>query len=337
MEKGGATPPQPDSNSDDSAAQQQQERDVPMHFVSVNKVPTQVICFGDQCSSLVATDDARPVVLVIPGNPGCIEFYTEFMREIYEGLKGKVIVWGVSHAGHVAPPKPMQIPNVEDHPTLYSCEGQVGHKLSFIKQYIPSEAPLILVGHSIGCHMVLEILKRAPDLNVQKAVLLFPAIESLDACPRVSIISPLVTYLRPLTVATLSALRLLPRVVQNLLIRLYIFLATACTTPHRSSLRGAVNYFRPECLMACFVFTRDIIQNVRERDNETIARHADKLTVYYGQNDHWSPVEYYDDMRRTFPEADVRLCERGFRHAFVLDRSADVGCMVREWIETLLS
>ncbi|XP_077483702.1 lipid droplet-associated hydrolase-like isoform X2 [Amblyomma americanum] len=224
-----------------------------------------------------------------------------------------------------------------DHPTLYSCEGQVGHKLSFIKQYIPSEAPLILVGHSIGCHMVLEILKRAPDLNVQKAVLLFPAIESLDACPRVSIISPLVTYLRPLTVATLSALRLLPRVVQNLLIRLYIFLATACTTPHRSSLRGAVNYFRPECLMACFVFTRDIIQNVRERDNETIARHADKLTVYYGQNDHWSPVEYYDDMRRTFPEADVRLCERGFRHAFVLDRSADVGCMVREWIETLLS
>ncbi|XP_077483703.1 lipid droplet-associated hydrolase-like isoform X3 [Amblyomma americanum] len=290
MEKGGATPPQPDSNSDDSAAQQQQERDVPMHFVSVNKVPTQVICFGDQCSSLVATDDARPVVLVIP-----------------------------------------------DHPTLYSCEGQVGHKLSFIKQYIPSEAPLILVGHSIGCHMVLEILKRAPDLNVQKAVLLFPAIESLDACPRVSIISPLVTYLRPLTVATLSALRLLPRVVQNLLIRLYIFLATACTTPHRSSLRGAVNYFRPECLMACFVFTRDIIQNVRERDNETIARHADKLTVYYGQNDHWSPVEYYDDMRRTFPEADVRLCERGFRHAFVLDRSADVGCMVREWIETLLS
>ncbi|KAK8767993.1 hypothetical protein V5799_005227 [Amblyomma americanum] len=306
-------------------------------------------------------------VLNFAGNPGCIEFYTEFMREIYEGLKGKVIVWGVSHAGHVAPPKPMQIPNVEEipgslhfsagtysggqvlslagilqpvhihHPTLYSCEGQVGHKLSFIKQYIPSEAPLILVGHSIGCHMVLEILKRAPDLNVQKAVLLFPAIESLDACPRVSIISPLVTYLRPLTVATLSALRLLPRVVQNLLIRLYIFLATACTTPHRSSLRGAVNYFRPECLMACFVFTRDIIQNVRERDNETIARHADKLTVYYGQNDHWSPVEYYDDMRRTFPEADVRLCERGFRHAFVLDRSVDVGCMVREWIETLLS
>lgn len=176
--------------------------------------------------------------------------------------------------------------------------------------------------------------RRVPQ--VRKAFLLFPAIESLDACPRVGLINPLVTYLRPLTVATLSALRLLPRAVQNLLIRFYIFLATACTTPHRTSLSGAQNYFRPECLMACFVFTRDIIQNVRERDNATIGRHVDKLVVYYGQNDHWSPVEYYDDLRRTFPEADVRLCDRGFRHAFVLDRSVDVGSMVRGWIEPLL-
>lgn len=83
------------------------QRDVPIHFVSVNKVPTQVICFGD------AQDATRPVVLVIPGNPGSIEFYTEFIREIFDGLKRKVTVWGVSHAGHVAPPKPMQIPNVE--------------------------------------------------------------------------------------------------------------------------------------------------------------------------------------------------------------------------------
>ncbi|XP_065280867.1 lipid droplet-associated hydrolase-like [Dermacentor albipictus] len=334
MEKGGAASECGASSDVAAAAQQQRGEDVPMHFVSVNKVPTQVICYGDPGS--LASDAAKPVVLVIPGNPGSIEFYAEFMREIYQGLKGKVIVWGVSHAGHVAPPKPMQIPNVEDHPTLYSCDGQIGHKMAFIKQYIPSGTPLILVGHSIGCHMVLEILKRAPDLNVRKAFLLFPAIESLDACPRVGLINPLITYLRPLTVATLSALRLLPRSVQNLLIRFYIYIATACTTPHRTSLNGAQNYFRPECLMACFVFTRDIIQNVRERDDATIGRHADKLVVYYGRNDHWSPVEYYDDLRRTFPEADVRLCDRGFRHAFVLDRSVDVGSMVRGWMEPLL-
>ncbi|XP_075549625.1 lipid droplet-associated hydrolase-like isoform X2 [Dermacentor variabilis] len=286
MEKGGAAS-ECGASSDVAAAQQQRGEDVPMHFVSVNKVPTQVICYGDPGS--LASDAAKPVVLVIP-----------------------------------------------DHPTLYSCDGQIGHKMAFIKQYIPSGTPLILVGHSIGCHMVLEILKRAPDLNVRKAFLLFPAIESLDACPRVGLINPLITYLRPLTVAALSTLRLLPRSVQNLLIRFYIYIATACTTPHRTSLNGAQNYFRPECLMACFVFTRDIIQNVRERDDATIGRHADKLVVYYGQNDHWSPVEYYDDLRRTFPEADVRLCDRGFRHAFVLDRSVDVGSMVRGWIEPLL-
>ncbi|KAM7315833.1 lipid droplet-associated hydrolase isoform X1 [Ixodes scapularis] len=310
------------------------QRGVPLGFVYVQKAPTQVICYGDKW--LCVEDPSRPVVLVIPGNPGSIEFYSEFMREIYEAHRGQLLVWGVSHAGHVAPPKSMELPNVEENPTLYSCDGQIGHKLCFIEQFIPSGTPIVLVGHSIGCHMVLEILKRAPDLNVKKAILLFPAIESLEECPRVSIISPLVTYLRPVTVATLSAIRVLPRAMQMFLVRLYIFMATSCSSPHTTSLSGATNYFKPECLMACFVFTRDIIENVKERDNDTIARHLDKLTVYYGRNDHWSPVEYHDDLRRRFPSADVRLCERGFRHAFVLDKGAEVGRMVSDWIAPLL-
>lgn len=173
--------------------------------------------------------------------------------------------------------------------------------------------------------------------QIQRAILLFPAIESLDDCPRVSIIFPLVTYLRPLTVATLSSFQILPRYLRHLLIRLYIFIATACSCPRKSTLRGAMNYFKPQCLMACFVFTRDIIASVKKRDNDTIARYQDKLTVYYGSNDHWSPVEYYNDFRQTFPSADVRLCDRGYRHAFVLDKGPEVGSMVGDWIESILN
>ncbi|KAL1430599.1 hypothetical protein MTO96_000291 [Rhipicephalus appendiculatus] len=62
MEKGGAAL---ESGSwSDVAAQQQRGDGVPVHFVSVNKVPTQVICYGDPGN--LALDAAKPVVLVIP-------------------------------------------------------------------------------------------------------------------------------------------------------------------------------------------------------------------------------------------------------------------------------
>uniref|UniRef100_A0A8C1AYP3 Lipid droplet associated hydrolase n=2 Tax=Cyprinus carpio TaxID=7962 RepID=A0A8C1AYP3_CYPCA len=50
---------------------------------------------------------------------------------------------------------------------------------------------------------------------------------------------------------------------------------------------------------------------VVERDNVTIRQHLSKLIFYYGAMDHWCPVQYYNDIRKDFPEGDIRLCERG--------------------------
>uniref|UniRef100_A0A8C7WSC9 Lipid droplet-associated hydrolase n=1 Tax=Oryzias sinensis TaxID=183150 RepID=A0A8C7WSC9_9TELE len=71
---------------------------------------------------------------------------------------------------------------------------------------------------------------------------------------------------------------------------------------------------------------------VLERDNTTIEKNLDKLIFYYGATDHWCPVKYFYDIRRDFPHGDFRLCEKGFRHAFVLDVGREVANMVAEWI-----
>lgn len=57
-----------------------------------------------------------------------------------------------------------------------------------------------------------------------------------------------------------------------------------------------------------------------------------QIIFYYGATDHWCPVQYYYDIRKDFPHGDVRLCEKGFRHAFVLDAGSDVAQNVMEWI-----
>lgn len=57
-----------------------------------------------------------------------------------------------------------------------------------------------------------------------------------------------------------------------------------------------------------------------------------QIVFYYGATDHWCPVQYYHDIRKDFPEGDIRLCERGIRHAFVLDSGEEMANMTAEWI-----
>ena len=53
-----------------------------------------------------------------------------------------------------------------EHNDVFGLNGQVEHKLAFIRTHVPKEPHLILVGHSIGCYIILEMMKRSPELKV---------------------------------------------------------------------------------------------------------------------------------------------------------------------------
>lgn len=50
---------------------------------------------------------------------------------------------------------------------VFGLNGQIEHKLAFLRKHVPSETRLVLVGHSIGCYIILELLKRNPELKVR--------------------------------------------------------------------------------------------------------------------------------------------------------------------------
>ena len=61
--------------------------------ILVNGIPTAVSkLLPPKCSSDV-------VAVVIPGNPGLIEYYDEFIASLFEASGGKLPVYGISHAG----------------------------------------------------------------------------------------------------------------------------------------------------------------------------------------------------------------------------------------------
>lgn len=43
--------------------------------------------------------------------------------------------------------------------SLYSILGQVRHKVAFIEEHVPADCELTLVGHSVGCFVILQLLK----------------------------------------------------------------------------------------------------------------------------------------------------------------------------------
>lgn len=50
---------------------------------------------------------------------------------------------------------------------VFGLNGQIEHKLGFLLEHVPRDTHLILIGHSIGCYIILEMMKRDPELKVK--------------------------------------------------------------------------------------------------------------------------------------------------------------------------
>jgi hypothetical protein len=116
--------------------------------------------------------------VIIPGNPGLVEFYEQFAIELCQKTNYPII--GISHTGHL----------FDDHLKDWQAvdlQTQIQHKVKFIKNHLLGDQALslgvdnktkfILVGHSIGCHVILQILNQLDaetKSKVKSTMHLFP-------------------------------------------------------------------------------------------------------------------------------------------------------------------
>nr|XP_020471359.1 lipid droplet-associated hydrolase [Monopterus albus]XP_020471360.1 lipid droplet-associated hydrolase [Monopterus albus] len=305
------------------------QRDEPhTDFIYCHGAITEVLKFG----SCHLHSGHRVLFLIIPGNPGVVGFYMTFMQTLHNMFGYRHPVWAVSHAGHCAPPDSMDM--VEDmtlaaEVDVFGLSGQVEHKLGFLRENLPRETSLVLVGHSIGCYIILEMMKRDPELKVLKAVMLFPTIERMAQTPQGKVMTPVLCHMRYVAYLPLFLLSLLPDRLKSSLIKLVLggirYLDLTVVQPAVGLLSG------DSAANGMYMGSQEM-RKVLERDNVTIRKNLEKLIFYYGASDHWCPVQYYHDIKQDFPNGDIRMCKNGFRHAFVLDAGREVAKMVVEWI-----
>ncbi|XP_057598313.1 lipid droplet-associated hydrolase isoform X2 [Hippopotamus amphibius kiboko] len=223
-------------------------------------------------------------------------------------------------------------PNAQEIKDIYGLRGQVEHKLAFLRTHVPKEMKLVVIGHSIGCYFSLQILKHAPELPIIRSFLLFPTIERMSESPNGKLATPLLCWFRyAFYVPGYLLLKPWPEKIKSLMIRMLL---------QRMNLQSEfsfLNVLEPFCLVnAAYLGSQEMMEVVK-RDNETIKEHLSKLTFYYGTIDAWCPKEYYEDMKKDFPEGDIRLCEKKIPHDFILYFYQEMADMVADWLKDDLS
>ncbi|XP_004696115.1 lipid droplet-associated hydrolase [Echinops telfairi] len=289
--------------------------------------------FSDQGAS-------RPkvLILIIPGNPSFISFYLTFAKALFSLINGRFPVWTVSHAGHSYIPKDKKILGASDDSSaqkikdIYGLCGQTEHKLAFLRTHVPKEMKLVLIGHSVGCYISLQMLRRAPELPVIRSLMLFPTIERMAETPKGKFVTPLLCWLQyVLRVLCYILFKPIPEFIKSFLVR---FMLKVNNLPKECF---SLSLLEPFCLANAVYLGAQEMEQIVKRDDEIIKKHLSKLTFYYGTIDHWCPIEFYNDLKKDFPEGDIRLCEKKMRHDFILRWSQEMAELVADWLKADLS
>lgn len=106
-------------------------------WITINEVPTKILSWGRTVKEVNedVIEDNLNYIICIPGNPGLVDVYKEFLEELYRNTDS--IVWIIGHAGHNTTSS-IVMPPFEENKELYGLQGQIQHKVGYrFISYIP--------------------------------------------------------------------------------------------------------------------------------------------------------------------------------------------------------
>lgn len=285
-------------------------------------------------------------------------FYMPFASKLFQVSQGGYDVSIVSHAGHspghykdssnlLTPPSDStgeigdSTGEIGDSTTKtgdscvsatdwYCLQDQVYHKLAFIEEEARGRDSIILIGHSIGCWMILQMLERMESSRISKIFLLFPTIEKMALTPNgQSALSYAWSSLRtPITGLVWLCARFMPDFVKKWLLSQHFY-----TTPseHLQPMIQGVANMDEKSVHNVLKMARQEMDEVLNPPLTTIDQNIGKIVFYYGVGDKWNVESCYSDMAARYPAGgNVHLCEHNIDHAFV-------ECSSDQMVEYILS
>ena len=256
-------------------------------------------------------------------------FYVPFANKLFALGEGKFDVSVISHAGHspghykdIHSPIDLQSTPESREPTdWYSLQDQVAHKLAFIEA--ESRDTLILIGHSIGCWMILSMLQQMNSSRVSSVLLLFPVLEKMSQSPNGQSFLPYLwsALRKPFTCLVWAMAHFIPESVKKCVLGLHFH-----TTPseHLECITQGVININEKGIYNVLHMAKQEMEVVTDPPLAAIDDNIDKIVFYYGMGDNWNVESCYREMATRYPGKQIHLCEQSIPHAFVETSSTEM-------------
>ncbi|KAJ5955112.1 hypothetical protein N7501_009391 [Penicillium viridicatum] len=298
--------------------------------------------------------DQKTTIFFISGNPGLIGYYYPFLSLLAKHLDEpkeehltslpSFQIYGCSLSGfEIDEPQVSQNKAIE-----LDLEGQICFVQGKLATLMGDEAngngkatrqKVILIGHSVGAYIAMEILSRHREASPESAfdivggAMLFPTVKDIAASPSGQKLTTLLSIIPRLAVVVSFFARLLTFLLPVSLLRSVVRLvmgdppvhaldATCAFLKSRGGVRQALHMAADEMRTITSDKWSDDVWGVAST-REPIA----KLFFYFGRNDHWVADQTRDEIvavrsRKGGQDGPTMVvCEEGLPHAFCLKHS----------------
>ncbi|KAJ5165109.1 Protein of unknown function DUF2305 [Penicillium coprophilum] len=307
--------------------------------------------------------DQKTTIFFISGNPGLIGYYHPFLsllskyldqpKERHSPSPPSFQIHGCSLSGfeiNEHQPSPSQDNGIDLNLEDQICFVQ--GKLAALMADEPNlngtvnsgtRQKVILIGHSVGAYIAMEILRRHREespqstFNIVGGAMLFPTVKDIAASPSGQKLTTLLSIIPRLAVVVSFLARLLTFLLPTSLLRYVIRMVMG--DPPRSCFGHHLCFFE-ESAWGAASFVCVVYMAADEMKTITSDRWSDdvwgaasarepiaKLFFYFGRNDHWVADQTRDDIvavrGRKGEQAGPTMivCEEGLPHAFCLKHS----------------
>ncbi|KAK9755314.1 hypothetical protein RND81_01G017600 [Saponaria officinalis] len=245
-------------------------------------------------------------VLFIPGNPGIVNFYTDFLESLYEQLDATASITAIGHISQTA--------KDWERGRLFSLEEQINHKIDFIAHELQSShIPVILVGHSVGSYISIEIFKRASP-KVNYFVGLYPFLTLNAKSYKQTAIkklteSRLLCFIFSLFVTMMGLIPSCSR---------YIVKKTIGSTWSDTAVdAGCSHLLKYHTIRNVLFMAKTEFQKFSGApDWKFLGAKQDQIAFLFGIDDHWGPLSLFEEISKQTPEMSLSIEKEGHDHAF---------------------
>eukprot|EP00929_Paragymnodinium_shiwhaense_P075320 TRINITY_DN38501_c0_g1_i1.p1 TRINITY_DN38501_c0_g1~~TRINITY_DN38501_c0_g1_i1.p1 ORF type:complete len:330 (+),score=65.62 TRINITY_DN38501_c0_g1_i1:69-1058(+) len=266
------------------------------------------------------------LLLFLPGNPGIVDFYVDFLEALHDTLGSDAIVLGVGHPGH-------SIRTATG--TRFSLEEQIEHKLRVLEdlrvevlqkaQHTAGPVKVILAGHSIGAYMCLKVAEKllhSRDIALQHVFGLCPTLTRMAESPNGQKLSGYLgssVYLN-LAGSTTWMISCLPTAWQQSAAAW--LLGDSDATSH---VDATMQLLDASCVDNVLTLAAQELRDVcgTEGVEAAMTALADRACLIFSSKDEWVPQPFFDELRLAFATSRfIWETDSKVEHAFELSEHA---------------